>query len=151
MALSADTSRNRRALHKAVRGSAAIKTSTTIYNGSLVSIVESTGRLTTSTTATGAAFVGVADFRGTEDALTGNTAGTVSAEYIFGHEELFTAATALTTTYRMCNVVAQDDDTVTTGSSVSSAKRQWVGMAVDFNSDGDAWVWVGHFGKKDAP
>ena len=141
MALSAETPRKQRSLHLAERGNGAVKTGEVIYKGALISVVESTGRLTATAGGTGTAFVGVA-----QETATGNTAGTVKADYMFGHQELITAKTALTTTYRMCNVALSDDDSVTTLSAAGTAGvRQIAGTAVDFDSDGNAWVWIGHF------
>ena len=146
-ALSAETQRKTRSLHLAERGNAAVKTGEIVYKGSLISVVESTGRVTCTAKTTGTAFVGVA-----LETATGNTAGTTKVDYLYGHVELITAKAALTTTYRMCNVALEDDNTVTTLSDAGTAAvRQIAGMAVDFDSAGDAWVWIGHFSQKDAP
>lgn len=150
MALSAATARKRRSLHLAEKGSGAVKTSTTVYQGSLVSVVEATGRIAPA--ASGASGVGAAVVGVALETKTGDAAGTVTVEYMFGHQELFTARTALTTTYRMCNVAASDDDQVTTLSAAgTAAQRQIAGTAVDFDSSGNAWVWIAHFSSKSAP
>lgn len=146
-ALSAEAQRKTRSLHLAERGNAAVKTGEIVYKGSLISVVESTGRVTCTAKTTGTAFVGVA-----LETKTGNAAGSAKVDYLYGHVELITAKAALTTTYRMCNVALEDDNTVTTLSDAGTAAvRQIVGTAIDFDSSGDAWVWVGHFSQKDAP
>lgn len=140
MALSADTVRKRRSLDQQRLGNAQVTTSVTIYKGSLVLITEGTGfaRLPVSTTGLAAAvFAGVA-----QEQSVGVAAGTVNVDYAWGHEELITALTALTTTYRMCQVLAYDDDQVTTITAISAAKRNYVGYAVDFDSSGNAWCLI---------
>lgn len=147
-ALTEATQREKRLVDThSIVGNAAVKTSEVVYQGSLISVVESSGRVTATAKTTGTAFVGVA-----ASTVTGDTAGTKKVDYYFGHVELITAKAALTTTYRMCNVALEDDDTVTTLSDAGTAGvRQIVGTAIDFDSDGNAWVWLGHFSSKDAP
>lgn len=146
MALSAATARKRRSLHLLEKGYAAVATGSTVYQGSLVSLVESSGRLKATSATAGEAFVGVC-----AETATGNTAGTVYANYEYGHVELITAKTALTTTYLMCNACGADDDNVTTLSAISAAKRAVIGQIVEFDSSGNAWVWIGHYSTKSAP
>lgn len=147
MAITASKQRKTRNLEAMRKGYGAVKTSVAIVQGALVSVVEATGRLTNASNATAATFVGVALESGT-----GNAGGTVGIEYGWNHEELITAKTALTTTYRMCNVAAFDNDQVTTLSAAGTAAvRQYVGVAVDFDSAGDAWVWIGASAVKSAP
>lgn len=147
MALTESTVRITRGDNLQQRGNAAVKTGVTVYQGSLISVVESSSRVTTTAGGTGTAFVGRA-----AETVTGNTAGSKKVDYYFGHIELITAKAALTTTYRMCNVALEDDDTVTTLSDAGTAGvRQIAGTAVDFDSDGNAYVWLAHFSSKDAP
>lgn len=148
MALSAETVRKRRSLDQARKGYAAVKTSTTIYKGALVSRQESDGLIVPASAATGEAFAGVS----VSDTCTGASDGSVYCEFMWGHEELITAKTALTTTYLNCEVVAFDDDQVTVVTAVSTAKRAFVGYATEFDSSGNCWVKVDPTsGQKTAP
>lgn len=144
MALSAGTVRKRRHLDQQRKGSGTVATSTTIYQGALVSARESDGLIVPASAATGETFVGIS--------VSQTKTATETVEFVWNHTELITAKTALTTTYRYCQVVAFDDDQVTTITAVSSAKRAYVGYAEEFDSDGNAWVHVDPTsGQKTAP
>lgn len=155
MALSANTARRRRNVTQMRRGSITVKTSAVVYNGSLLVQVESTGRGKAAATsgATGETFVGIAELDPWVASVTGNTAGTVTVNYVFNHQEEITARTALTKAYVGCTVFLSDDDRVTTGTAAGTATLQnAVGEFVSQSStSGKAWVWVRKFGSKSAP
>lgn len=146
-ALSANTARKRKSLQLAEHDSRAAKTSATVYQGSLVSVVESTGRAKAAAAAAGETFLGVSEHQ-----ATGNTSGTTSVRFLYGHAELLAAATALTKSFIGCNVAVSDDNTVTTVAGAGTAGVQVrVGELLDVPSANKAWVWIRHFSQKDAP
>ncbi len=133
-ALSADTVRLRRAERHAIEGTGTVATGATVYAGSLLAHVESTGRIKVAppTAATGLTFVGVAK--------TAGTAG-VQIEYEFNHIEKIAKAAALTTAHMSCNVTAADDNTVTTASAVTAALRLFVGKLVEIEGS-NGWIHI---------
>lgn len=123
-----------------------VQTSATIYEGSLVSIIESSGRATPADNVAGEVFVGVS-----LEEKTGNTAGTVYVEVMYGHEVAIAAATALTKAYVGCNVAAMDDNLVSTLSAAGTAGVQVrVGELMELDGT-TAWVWIRHYSAKAAP
>lgn len=122
--------------------SLSVKTNQVIYEGSLVAIVLSTGRLTVAdNVATVNNAVGVA-----LEKVTGTTGGTVKCRFQWGHMELFDSATALTAKYLGSDVCCVDDNLVSTASAAGTAALQCkVGQLMELPSANKAWVWVGHF------
>ncbi len=146
MALTANRANKVRALEQARYGYGTVATGSVIFQGALLSKVETSGLITLASSATGETFIGVA-----LDAGTGVAAGTVKIAYRYNHEEKFTPKTALTKSYIGCAVVAFDDEKPTTASAISAAKRAFVGVATDFESDGSVWVWIRQDSQKLTP
>lgn len=141
--------RNRRGIAK--QGTPlAIVTTAVVYQGSLLTQVEASGRLRAAQgSAIGTTFVGVCTIAATK---TGTTAGLVLASFDYDHEELFATRTAVTKNYIGCNLAIDDDDTLTTMSAAGSAGlRIIVGEMVEWVTANTAWVAVRRFAYKDAP
>lgn len=150
-ALTGETSRKTRLEDRAIKGSKAVKTGVIIYKGALLAIEESTGRLTNAAAAPGLSdVVGVA-----LETATGNAAGTVSAEFQFGHIERIATRTALTKAYISCEAFVADNDMVSRSSIATANARVAVGKIVEFDGDGGnggaCWVWIGVHARKTAP
>lgn len=124
------------------KDSRAVRTGQVIYEGSMVAIVTTTGRLTVAdNVATVKDCIGIATQK-----VTGTTGGTVTCEFMTGHIELMNAATAVTSAYIGCDVCAMDDDAVSTGSAAGTAAlRCRVGKVLSLPSANKAWVWIGNF------
>lgn len=142
-ALTQPTARKRRDLHLATKGYGTVKTAVTIQQGALVSLDEATGNVTNAAAATGLSDVlGVA---------TATKTATETVEYLFGHQEFFTDAAALTKGYTTCNVGVSDNDTVTTLSDAGTAAVQVrVGELTEWTSSG-SWVAIRRHSTKSAP
>lgn len=145
--LSASGPRKHRSENLSEFGALAVKTGAIIYQGSLVNIVESTGRIKAGAAVAGETFVGVA-----EETKTGNTAGTVVCKFRFWHQEKIAKAAALTKAYTGCTVALADDNTVTTMSGAGTAGVQVrVGELMDLDADGSAWIAIRRYSGKVVP
>ena len=134
-ALSAEASRKERNIQGKCVGRYPVGTGNTIYKGSLVVYMETTGRALAGTAAVTRSFLGVA-----EETATGNTGGTVSVDVAWGHEVLIDANAAATAAYVCANVAVADDNQVTTASDAGTAGVQvLVGEAIQIEG-GDIWV-----------
>jgi hypothetical protein len=151
-ALTQDAIRRSRGTASMERGS--IKTSSTIYIGSIVARANAGQRLVAGTAATGRRIAGVAvrfDGAGGRTGGTGvgNAGGTEYCAYEYGNEHLFTIKTAIRTTTSLgLNVFIADDQTVGGTAVGTSAARVNVGRLVAFEASDKStgWVAVGVFG-----
>lgn len=144
-ALTAAEARTLRNVEGLKRGRLAVKTGSVIYQGSLVSMIKSTGRAIASTAATGRAFVGIA-----KATVTGNTGGSVYVDLYWGCEAKIDKAAALTKAYTFADAFVSDDQTVTTGTGAGSAAIQTasrVGTMTEIDGS-SAWVWIRGFSNK---
>lgn len=140
--LTAATARKRRGENLMEYGDGTVATSTTIYQGALVALNESTGRVTNASATAGLSFLG--------EALTTRTGGQ-TIQFAFGHQSLIAKAAALTKAYTTCNVAVSDNDTVTTLSGAGTAAvRLIVGECMEIEGS-SAWVRIRNYAYKDAP
>lgn len=159
MALSADKVRAERSIEKKTSSTFSIRTSSTLYLGSLVNF-DTAGRVQPASPATNKRFAGVCDGFVNEtgaviSTATGNTAGTVKAKVSWGHEVLASVKTAARTFANLGkNVFVSDDDNVTdTTGAGTAAVRVKIGQLTDFtdrtNKD-EAWIALRVYGDADA-
>lgn len=142
-ALTANRTRLIRAVHLLTKGSGTAATSTTIYEGSLLCVVETTGRLVPATAAAARTFMGVA-------AKEGDNNDTI--EFDYNHEERLPSATALTKGFTGCEVGILDDGNVTTYTGQgTAAARVAVGELIEWPSANLAWVAIRRHGLKTVP
>jgi hypothetical protein len=150
MALLADANRDSRG--PALKGRVAITTAATVYVGSLLAFVTTSGRVRAATAATSRRVAGVCTgfYSSTSSSASGvgNTAGTQYAEFEYGNEWLFTIKTAIRTTACLAvNGFVADDDTIG-GTAVGTALVQVpVGEIVERSGSTKAWVAVRRFHK----
>ncbi len=140
-ALSADASRKTRNTQAVKYHDYVVGTGVTIYKGSLVHILCSTGRAHPAAAGT----VATRKFAGlSEEKVTGTATGGETVRVIWNCEALVNAATALTTAYIGSNVVFTTDNDVTRGSAYTAAARCLAGEVISFEG-GDAWVALRNF------
>lgn len=126
-----------------------IGTGSTVYEGSQVNRINSTGRVVAATAATGRRYFGLVvrlddDTNGPGAGTgVGNTSGTQKALVRYGDEHLMTIATAIRTNTSLgLNVFVSDDATVA-GTAVGSAgTRVAVGELVDWEASDKSTGWV---------
>jgi len=145
-ALTDNTVRLRKNMHLAVRETLPVKTSAVVYEGSLVSFVEATGRAKAAAAAAGETFAGVS-----LEKKTGNAGGTVSVAFIYGHWEQLAAASALTKAFYGCDVYAADDDSVSTTAVGTAGVRVHVGELVSTIASSKGWIHIRKRGSKTIP
>lgn len=127
----------------------AIATAQTIYVGTLVNFVTTTGRICSATAATSRRFAGevveiINDSSTAITAGTGNTGGTVKARIRYGHQMLLNVRTAARTfTSLTKNVFVSDDNSVTDTTGAGTAGvRVKVGTLVQFEASDKSTAWV---------
>jgi hypothetical protein len=159
MAITADKIRRYRASANKVLETFAIATGQTVFIGSMVNFVGTTGRIRDAAAATGRTFAGVVekiinDSGAAITTGTGNTAGTVKAKITWGVAMVLSVATAARTfTSLNKNVFVADNDTVTdTTGAGTSAVRVKVGALVEFvdSTKTSAWVELRRYASADA-
>ena len=140
MALSADATRNSRGLNNKRTETFAIKTSSTLYIGSLAAFT-TIGRVQAAAAATGLRPAGVVEEIFNESgasisAATGNAGGTVKARIAWGHEVYVAVKTAARTFVNLGkNVFISDDDNVTDTTAAGTALvRVKIGSITELNS-----------------
>jgi hypothetical protein len=157
MALSADKTRaSRGILNKRVE-TFSIKTSQTLYIGSLAAFT-TLGRVQAAAAATGLRPAGVVEAIINESganisAATGNAGGTVKAQIAWGHEVYVDIKTAARTFVNLNkNVFISDDDAVTDTTGAGTAGvRVKIGSLTELNSAKSAgWLAVRIYGDADA-
>lgn len=159
MALSADAMRDTRARNNVQKARAAIKTSSTVYVGSLLAFT-TLGRVQAAAAAASLRPAGVCTAIVNESgasitAGTGNAGGTIYAEYEWGHEVLVAVKTAARTLINLGkNVFISDDDAVTdTTGAGTAAVRVKIGSITEFDNTSTkatAWMAVRVYGDADA-
>lgn len=148
-ALSADKTRDERSINKKTSGVFAIRTSHTLYVGSLAAFT-TIGRVQAAAAATNLRPAGVVeqiinDSGSSISAATGNASGTVKAVVSWGHEVLVPVRTAARTFVNLGKTVyiASDDDVTDTTAAGTAAVRVAIGSLTEFtdatNKD-EAWV-----------
>jgi len=145
-ALADNTSRLQKNMHLAVRESLPVKTSAVVYQGSLVTFVESTGRAKAGAAAAGETFAGVA-----LEKKTGNSGGTVSVAFIYGHWEQLTVTAGLTKAFYGCDVYLKDDDGVDNTGIGTAGVRVHVGELVSTITSLKGWIHIRKRGSKTIP
>lgn len=140
MALSADATRNSRGLNNKRTETFSIRTSQTLYIGSLAAFT-TIGRVQAAAAATNLRPAGVVEEIYNESgasiaSATGNAAGTVRARIAWGHEVLVAIRTAARTFINLGkNVFIADDDNVTdTTAAGTTAVRVNIGSLTELNS-----------------
>jgi hypothetical protein len=142
-AVTADQLPIERATLKAVDDVAPITTSNTVYVGTLVNFVTSTGRVCSGTAAASRTFAGecieiLNETGASLSAGTGNTGGTVKARYRWGHELLLAIGTATRTFTNYGKTVTVKDNATVGGTGVGTAAvRVTVGVLSQFISQTD--------------
>lgn len=157
MALSADATRNSRGLNNKRVETFAIRTSSTLYIGSLAAFT-TLGRVQAAAAATGLRPAGVVEAIINESgasitAGTGNAGGTVKAQVAWGHEVFVTIRTAARTFINLNkNVFIADDDNVTDTTAAGTALvRVKIGSITEMNSGKTAgWLALRVYGDADA-
>lgn len=157
MALSADATRNQRGENNKRVETFAIKTSATLYIGSLCAFT-TLGRVQAAAAATSLRPAGVVEqiFNESGSNITsaiGNAGGTVKAQIAWGHEVYVTIKTAARTFVNLGkNVFISDDDNVTdTTGAGTSAVRVKIGSITEMNSGKTAgWLALRVYGDADA-
>lgn len=133
---------------KAYRETVAIKTGSTVFEGSEACQINSTGRLVAASAATGRGYAGLVkrldgpNGPGTGTGV-GNTAGTQKALIEYGNEHLVAIKTAIrTNTSLRLNVFMADDATVG-GTAVGTAgTRKPMGELVEWEASDKSTGWV---------
>jgi len=152
MASTADRNTRARALNNKVVETHTITTAQTVYIGTLVNFVATTGRVTPAVrNIASRRFAGIVesivnDSGSVLSAATGNTAGTVKCQISYGHEVLLNVKTAARTfTSVGMNVFVSDNDTVTdttdAGTSTSN-RRIKIGALVQMEASDKSTAWV---------
>lgn len=114
-----------------------VKTSTTVYQGTLVQLAA--GRLASAAAGTNRAFAGLA-----METKTGNTGGTVYARVAYGMEAKLVGLTALTKGFMKCLVGVSTNQEVTTYTGAGTAlARMSGGTFSEWVSANVVWVDVG--------
>lgn len=155
-AITADTARRERKLELKIVETAPITTGQTVYVGGLINRVIASNRVRGAASSVGAThrFAGVVTRIINESgafisAGTGNTAGTVKAEYAYGHQvELPVKTSNATLTNVGLDVFALNNGTVSdaTAGGATAGARCRVGELVELNTTTDlGWVWLRHF------
>lgn len=132
-----------RVANEAIEDIVAITTGNTVYVGTLLNFVTSTGRVASATAATARSFAGVCvevlnDSGSALSAGTGNTAGTVKARYRWNHEVLMNVRTATRTFTNLGKTVTVLDNVTVGGTGVGTALvRVTVGTLASFLSLSD--------------
>ena len=139
-ALSAAASRLTRNSDGSRIGNLVVTTSDTIYQGSLLCMNLSTGRVQAATAAASLEFVGLA-----LETVTGNTGGTKRCKFITNIEaQVAIITSALTTADMFQNVAIATDNEVTTGSAAGTAGvRVYCGYPTESASAGVWWIMLG--------
>jgi hypothetical protein len=155
--LDKDTIRYTRARNTVIVDEAPIAPSNTIYVGGAVCF-NSSGSLVAASSSAGFRPAGICSAILNESGApisvgTGNSAGTVKAQFEYNHEALF-AYTSATGSYLMAGknifINTDNDMTDTTGSGAAAA-RQKFGSIAEFNGSlTSVWVAVRKFGDSDA-
>ena len=128
--------RQRNVQGKAI-GRIAVATGETVYVGSLLTVLTTTGRAhALAAAAANHRFLGVCEKGGTGDA-----SGTVFCEYSYGHEVLVDANTTITTADIGRDALLSDDNFVDSTAVGTSGVRIPVGEVTNIES-GDAWIWL---------
>lgn len=157
MALSADTIRDERATDDKKFVTASIRTSSTLYVGSLAAFT-TIGRVQAAAAATGLRPAGVVveilnESGANITTATGNTAGTVKAKIAYGHEVYVAIRTAARTFINLNkNVFIADDDNVTDTTAAGTALvRVKIGSITELNSAKTfGWLALRVYGDADA-
>lgn len=157
MALSADATRNARGLNNKRVETFSIKTSATLYVGSLAAFTTA-GRVQAAAAATGLRPAGVVEEILNESganivAGTGNAGGTIKAKVAWGHEVYVSIKTAARTFINLGkNVFIFDDDQITdTTGAGTTAVRVKIGSITEMTSAKSAgWLALRVYGDADA-
>ena len=157
MALSADATRNSRGLNNKRTETFSIRTSSTLYIGSLAAFT-TIGRVQAAAAATGLRPAGVVEEIFNESsvllsAATGNAAGTVRARIAWGHEVYVAIRTAARTFVNLGkNVFIADDENVTDTTAAGTALvRVKIGSITEINSAKTfGWLALRVYGDADA-
>lgn len=157
MALSADATRNARGLNNKRVETFSIKTSATLYVGSLAAFT-TLGRVQAAAAATGLRPAGVVEEIINESgsnitAGTGNAGGTIKAKVAWGHEVYVSIKTAARTLINLGkNVFISDDDNVTDTTAAGTALvRVKIGSITEMTSAKSAgWLALRVYGDADA-
>ncbi len=157
MALSADATRNSRGLNNKRTETFSIRTSSTLYIGSLAAFT-TIGRVQAAAAATGLRPAGVVEEIFNESgasisAATGNAAGTVRARIAWGHEVYVAIRTAARTFVNLGkNVFIADDENVTDTTAAGTALvRVKIGSLTEINSAKTfGWLALRVYGDADA-
>lgn len=157
MALSADATRNSRGLNNKRTETFSIRTSSTLYIGSLAAFT-TIGRVQAAAAATGLRPAGVVEEIYNESgallsAATGNAAGTVRARIAWGHEVYVAIRTAARTFTNLGkNVFIADDENVTDTTAAGTALvRVKIGSLTEINSAKTfGWLALRVYGDADA-
>lgn len=142
-AVTADQLLIERATNEAIEDILPVTTSNTIYVGTLLNFVTSTGRVCSATAATSRLFAGVCvevlnDSGSALTAGTGNTGGTVKARFRWNHEVLMNVRTATRTFSNLGKTVTVLDNVTVGGTGVGTAGvRVTVGQLAGFLSQSD--------------
>lgn len=115
-----------RGIENALEDVAPITTNNTVYVGTLLNFVTSTGRVASATAAASRAFAGLCveilnDSSSAITAGTGNTAGTIKARYRWNHEVLMALRTATRTFANIGKTVTVLDNNTVGGTGVGTA------------------------------
>lgn len=131
-------SRNRQAVRY---GTYTVATGATVYNGSIVAMVRTTGRVTPASNTTSRRVIGVA----TETKTAGNA---VRVEW--NAEWAVNPDTALTKGYTGCNVaLTTDNDVITMSGAGTTLVRVRAGEMVQWVSTSEAWIAIRNFAVND--
>ena len=124
-----------------------INTSSTVYRGSLIGLLEADGRAIAAAAATNQRFAGIAVDLISDGAATGTgvgvAGGTEKVQVQWGHEVLMNVATAIRTTTSLgLDVFVADDQTVGGTAVGTAATRNVVGELVAFEAADKSTAWV---------
>jgi len=142
-AVTADQLLIERANNEVIEDIVAITTNNTVYVGTLLNFVTSTGRVASATAAASRSFAGVCmeilnDSGSPLTAGTGNTGGTVKARFRWNHEVLMNVRTATRTFTNLGKTVTVLDNVTVGGTGVGTAGvRVTVGTLASFLSLSD--------------